>query len=254
MVSENDDFRPAAHVRAACTPDGAVLLDLRTGRYLALNTVGSAVWAELDAGGSLHDLPARLAERFEAPPEKVADDVRRFVAQLAASGLVEPGRGGASVPATRRAPGPVAGDADPAAPAAPLARAPRDTPRASAAWLVPGYLGLIAVDVALKLFGFGRVHAWLRRLPQDAGAGDVRRARELACGVDRAASFYARRAWCLQRSLATLILMRLRRWPAQLVIGVQRLPFAAHAWVELGGEVVNDDARVRTLYAVIERC
>lgn len=251
MVSEIDDFRPAAHARSVSTPDGAVLLDLRTGRYLALNTVGSAVWAELNAGGCLHDLPVRLAERFEAPHDKVAHDVRRFVAQLAASGLVEPGRG-AGIPTTR--PAPAACGADPPTPPAPMARAPRDTPCASAAWLVPGYLGLIAVDVALKLFGFGRVHAWLRCLPQGARAGDVRRARALAHGVDRAASLYARRAWCLQRSLATLILMRLRRWPAQLVIGVQRLPFAAHAWVELGGEVVNDDARVRALYAVIERC
>jgi hypothetical protein len=72
--------------------------------------------------------------------------------------------------------------------------------------------------------------------------------------VDTAAAFYFKRAWCLQRSAAQACLLRTRGLPARLVIGVHRVPFLAHAWVELDGRVVNDDPRVRRFYEAIENC
>jgi len=52
--------------------------------------------------------------------------------------------------------------------------------------------------------------------------------------------YYRRRLDCLPRSLAIYVLLRRQGVPATLRIGVKRFPFAAHAWVECLGEVLDD--------------
>jgi hypothetical protein len=64
----------------------------------------------------------------------------------------------------------------------------------------------------------------------------------------------AAREGCVPRSLATILLCRLRgRWPTWCV-GARRLPpFAAHAWVEADGIMVGEDYPpdyFRTLFTV----
>src|SRR3546814_7368922 len=46
---------------------------------------------------------------------------------------------------------------------------------------------------------------------------------------------------CLVQSLATCALLRRQGVPCRFAIGVRSRPFAAHAWVELDAQVVNDD-------------
>jgi hypothetical protein len=121
---------------------------------------------------------------------------------------------------------------------------------AAAAWC-----GLLAVDLLLKIAGFDRflqLIAWwptLRTNGQNAEA-----CRRITAAVDRAATCYFKRAWCLQRSATNVCLLRLRGIEAELVIGARKLPFGAHAWVEVGGSVVNNHPIVRERYAVLERC
>lgn len=121
---------------------------------------------------------------------------------------------------------------------------------AAAAWC-----GLLAVDLLLKTAGFERflrvVRWWpiLRARRQDAEV-----CRKVTAAVDRAATCYFKQAWCLQRSAANVCLLRLRGIEAELVIGARKLPFGAHAWVEVGGRVVNNHPIVQEQYAVLERC
>ncbi|GAB2790484.1 hypothetical protein GCM10027091_23290 [Streptomyces daliensis] len=47
--------------------------------------------------------------------------------------------------------------------------------------------------------------------------------------------------WCLQRSIATALLCRLRgTWP-EWCVGVRTEPFTAHAWVQVDGVPVDED-------------
>jgi hypothetical protein len=55
---------------------------------------------------------------------------------------------------------------------------------------------------------------------------------------------------CLPRSLALFRFLRRRGYPSRHFIGVDTDPFAAHAWVELDGDVISD-ADWRASYAVI---
>lgn len=72
--------------------------------------------------------------------------------------------------------------------------------------------------------------------------------------VDFASIWYWKKVLCLQRSAATVSLLRHEGVSAQLVIGARQIPFRAHAWVEVDGRVVNDKPYVREMYAALDKC
>jgi hypothetical protein len=250
----------AEHVRSAGDAEGAVLLDLRSGKYLALNGVGSILWEALATGASRGMAKERLAERFpDVPADRLGRDAEVLLSQLQAKGLLCPRR---SADRTR-APGPSRAPADAAAaPVAAAARSAIPPIDGSDRHASPGlalrfaaaYLGLIVADAVLRILGFARFHALVRRFPTEAARSQPSRARRIVDSVDRASAFYFKRAWCLQRSAVTVALLRLAGFPARLVIGVQRRPFLGHAWVELDGRVVNDRPAVQREFEVLETC
>ncbi len=237
-------WRPAAHVRAALTDDGGVLLDLRAGHYVALNAVGATLWRALAEGGTPAAAARSLARDCGQPLGRVSGDVDAFVERLVAGGLVSADDG-----STRRVP------ACAPPPAAPCVGVTDGEPaRPARAWLLPSWWVVLTVVLSRRLLGFARLHALLHRLPRHGRRRDVAAARALSAAVDRAARFQPGRAECLERSAAALALLRLRGWPAEMVIGVQPRPFVAHAWVELEGHVLNDRDDVRATYLALERC
>lgn len=107
---------------------------------------------------------------------------------------------------------------------------------------------LVATRGALKFAGFRRAIRWALRLARPADAlanrdGAERQARAVAV----AAAFFPGRAICLEQSIALFLVLRWRRIPAVLRIGVQPYPFAAHAWIELDNRPVfeNEDDLVK---------
>jgi prolyl oligopeptidase len=77
---------------------------------------------------------------------------------------------------------------------------------------------------------------------------------ELCRAVDIACLLYWRRVMCLQRSVATAMLLRRYGFRAEVVIGARSIPFRSHAWVELDRRVINDRAYTPGLYQELERC
>jgi hypothetical protein len=75
-----------------------------------------------------------------------------------------------------------------------------------------------------------------------------------SAAVDRACVLYFKPVQCLQRSAATVCLLRQLGAPAHLVVGARHFPFQAHAWVEVEGRVINDKLSVIETYAVLDRC
>lgn len=76
----------------------------------------------------------------------------------------------------------------------------------------------------------------------------------LASSVDLACLFYPKRVLCLQRAAVLCPMLRQRGVKAQFVVGIQQTPFRAHAWVEVGGAVVNDTLPERESFQVLEVC
>ena len=120
--------------------------------------------------------------------------------------------------------------------------------------IVESWLRLIYVDLLLRFRNFNVVYQMVSRLPvRSTPAGSGLPYNELCRAMDLACIFYFKRVLCLQRSAATTGLLRRHGWPAEMVIGVQMLPFRSHAWVEIDGTVVNDKTYVREMYSVFER-
>lgn len=81
--------RMYAHVRSLIDPEGAVLLDLKRGKYHSLNAVGAVIWTGLEQGLPLPELERTLATQFEITPETVAVDVAQFLRELKSKRLLD---------------------------------------------------------------------------------------------------------------------------------------------------------------------
>jgi hypothetical protein len=123
---------------------------------------------------------------------------------------------------------------------------------------------LPSMALTLRLLGLRRSQAvWTRlafnpRPPADlSDAATVEgEARATARMVKAAASHGPYRATCLRQSLALWWLLRLQGIDGLLHIGVRKADNAtmeAHAWVELGGQPLNDREDVRLRYAPFAR-
>lgn len=115
------------------------------------------------------------------------------------------------------------------------------------------YSELLILEYPLWCRDFSGIYNRVRRTALETRRKD-KTATEICRAVDLAAVFYFRKVLCLQRSAATVCLLKRYGFSAQLVIGVQQLPFAAHAWVELYGAVINDKSYISDIYSVLERC
>jgi hypothetical protein len=125
--------------------------------------------------------------------------------------------------------------------------------RGPSKWLVlRAWLMLVYVEVTMHVGSLNTVHRLARK--QTVHPKTNQRADSLCRAVDLACVFYFKRVLCLQRSAATVLMLRRNGLDAAMVIGVQMLPFQSHAWVEIQGRVVNDKPYVRDIYRVLELC
>lgn len=126
------------------------------------------------------------------------------------------------------------------------------------AFLLQAALLLVAVAAMLRLRGLAATLRLLRRrlpapVPPDrisrARIDETRRTAEL---VRIAARRVPMNTTCLRQSVLLWWLLRRRRLPAVLRLGVARAEgFQAHAWIEIGGIVINDTERVAQRFAVL---
>ena|SRR5215469_16437066 len=113
--------------------------------------------------------------------------------------------------------------------------------------------GLFAYDLVLSTGKFKMIHrlvaGWKtkRRVPGHEFMDQIAHAINLAC------IWYPKQVPCLQRSSVTTCLMRSYGIAAQMVLGAQKTPFLAHAWVEVDGKAVNERSSPQERYKVWER-
>jgi hypothetical protein len=112
---------------------------------------------------------------------------------------------------------------------------------------------LLRYDLTEAILGFQGVH----RSPQSRAPRRQVSRPELEAtvceAVRRAVPFYWKRVRCLQRSVVTARVLRAYGAQADVVVGYRRAPFLAHAWVEVGGRIVNDSPAFQRRLQVLER-
>ncbi len=68
-----------------------VLLDLVSGTYFGLDPVGTRVWSKLsEDGASLAELADLIEAEFDAPRDRIEQDLRDLLAELSEKALVVP--------------------------------------------------------------------------------------------------------------------------------------------------------------------
>ena len=101
---------------------------------------------------------------------------------------------------------------------------------------------------------FGRLYDRVKQCPVNGKQSGRSQEAEILRTMNLACVFYFKQITCLQRAAATTCLLRKAGIRAELVIGVQTLPYSAHAWVEVDGLVVNDRSYTAQTYNAIARC
>jgi hypothetical protein len=116
-------------------------------------------------------------------------------------------------------------------------------------------LMLTLADVLLKFGGFSTLHATVKRWKlKQTNSHDSQTIAKGCAVVEQACVWHPKQKLCLQRSAVVTCLLRSLGIPAEMVIGVHKMPFYGHSWVEVEGRVVNDHKNVQTFFHVLSRC
>lgn len=237
------------HLYVTRLKETALVFDPRNNRFLKLNASAIEMWTQLSSGKSVEDAAQSFSAQHGRDIEGVRRDLQEFVQRISALGLSTQ----CTLVYEGSAPGERAASQPPQA--FPwYAKETTDTDTEPGALTIFAALCCLALfDAALTLCSFNAVCSaisrwpvWTRRIPDR-----FRLIGDICAAVNSACIWYPRKALCLQRSAVTTWLLRNRGIEARLVIGARSMPFAAHAWVEAEGIVVNDFPTVRRFYRML---
>lgn len=110
--------------------------------------------------------------------------------------------------------------------------------------------------LGLRFFGLQRFQAWLDRSPvADRQPLNLDEVVAIGAAVNIAASHAPGPVTCLTRSLLLRGFLRRLGTDSELSVGVQIAggEFAAHAWVEMAGQPINDAPDIATRYAAFDK-
>jgi hypothetical protein len=112
---------------------------------------------------------------------------------------------------------------------------------------------LLVYDILSALCRFQTIYSTMRswKVNRKTDAPDV--IDRVCTAVNYACVWYPKQALCLQRAFVTTYLLRRNGVAANMVLGAQKLPFKAHAWVEVDGLAVNERSNVQRTFAVWDR-
>lgn len=213
-------LHPTSDVRCREVDGLIVMLDLRTGVYVVLDRVATAMWHALTTVADTAMQLAELERRFEAPADRLEADLAAFARDCCDRGFL------GTAPSVEEGPASVGR-------------------HRSGALVLRAWLALFATTRALARRDFPDTYRRYARLPRPAAGaeGPEERVARALRAFSRAENFFLIRSAprdCLPRSLALYRFLLSVGVPAEHCIGVRRFPFEAHAWVECRGRVVHD--------------
>ncbi|HKX32253.1 MAG TPA: lasso peptide biosynthesis B2 protein [Blastocatellia bacterium] len=251
MITATSRFGISPDACFAIDKDGTTILSIEQGKLYSLIGVGSLVWSMLvaePAGLPLSVIVDQLQMVFnDTSRRQLEQDVEKFLTQLGQTGVirVDDRHAGRLINAHGRRIGLMGLFLTRLAVGA-LLKAGLDT--------LAALLLLVVLDLVLRLGRFRGLHRTVRQWPRVEGpAPGAETTAQICAAVDRACTWYLKPALCLQRSAVGTCLLRSRGIAAEMAIGCHKMPFHGHAWVEVGGEVVNDHRQVRLFYSTLQK-
>ncbi|MGF7047627.1 hypothetical protein J2T13_002132 [Paenibacillus sp. DS2015] len=123
------------------------------------------------------------------------------------------------------------------------------------------YSSLFRIDLGLQVVGFEKLFKrHVKRYPLESP--NVQKVKEihqieeeinnLLMTIDYVCTVYPRTAQCMHRSfLGYQYLRKKYHLPVELVVGVRKMPFRAHAWLMLNGHNINEDSQYTDQFQII---
>jgi transglutaminase superfamily protein len=112
---------------------------------------------------------------------------------------------------------------------------------------------LVRYDATARVLGFRGIHAVFPPQPSEGRSGSPELVATVCDALTSIVPFYWKRVLCLQRSVVTARVLRAYGTSAEVVIGYRLAPFQGHAWVEVGGRIVNDSPVFQARMTALER-
>jgi hypothetical protein len=75
-------------VMARTVGDETVILDLASGTYFGLDSVGARIWELMCEGKTLAEICNRMLDEYEVSREELERDILRLAGELATQGLI----------------------------------------------------------------------------------------------------------------------------------------------------------------------
>lgn len=231
------------------TEQGCIVLNLERGSVLSLNQIAGFLFSKLAQAryGLRRDEFVEIVTRefAEVEPMRIRKGVDDLLVRLEQTGTIQAEQNVARRDVRAQI-------------ASRLSRGIRQLVRPllyAKAYTIAALVLLFTAEVLRKLGGFRAIHDcvahWdvaIQSQPEDNVLADA------CAAVNRACTWHPKRSLCLQRASVLVCLLRSLGFPAQMVIGVHKMPFYGHAWAEVGGKVVNDHANAQKFFHVLNRC
>jgi hypothetical protein len=217
----------ATNIRSTGNVDGGILMDVEQDAMIGLNTTASFICTGLRRGLSTTEIAQELADITGESFSIIEADVTEFIASMQSDNFL-------AQPSSRRIS---------------MRRLVW-----SAFWMLLKYdIVLIGSRIVGKK-PFALNHKRVRQWPLYPSAPNSPDLATVCEAIRIARSWYLRQVLCLQDSLVTTCMLRNHGIPAEMVIATVTLPFNPHAWVEVGGKVVNDTDEHIAKFMVLDRC
>lgn len=259
--------------RAQRHKDGSVLLSIAGDRICKLNGVGALTWMILEenpAGLRIADVVQQLCEQFKAinaegvlrydvSRKQLHNDTAQFLKKTCEMKLLRTDTDRRGQQFYLICEGVSGTTSSPFYQETPDSRwAPTQSEqgeaRISKRETFTALVALLGFDLLLQVRGFQSLIERVRRWPTSRPATTDRElCKRVRAMVDRAQTYYPKKAMCLQHSAVVTCLLRRRGVPAEMVLAAQEFPPKGHAWVEVEGQVVNDSPVVKRNHRVLKR-
>jgi transglutaminase superfamily protein/coenzyme PQQ synthesis protein D (PqqD) len=234
-------------VRTVETEDGAVLLDIRQRLCLSLNPEAARIWDLLKLNYSLEQITACLRTELSLPAQQVHEEIVEFVNEVTRLGLLDNGERDSRTSCRqwiirlihRRA-----------------RAAGRQSNRHGIGplWLFGKAVTMLQVFDLLRLRrNIVELYEFVQNWPVSHGPAVPDAIDRVCKAVSYACVFYPKWVRCLQRSATTTCLLRSLGVNAAMVIGAQKVPFDQHAWTEVDGRVIDEQADIPSTFLVLDR-
>jgi predicted transcriptional regulator len=237
MESENT-YQLSTEVCFSAGVDGVAILNVRTGKLYSLIGSASELWRFIAKEKSV--TVEELIVQTSKTKVITQQSIETFLRDLLASGLITQTRTQSHPIHTFRVRVCLL-----------LADVSRRLFGNSVLGRSPGLVAFFLITlfyIVSRLGGFQSRALIVKQWPTSKRQTGAEEVPHLCVALATACSWYPKESLCLQRASALSCLLRQHGISAVMRIGIRKQPFYAHAWVEVGGEVVGDHVGVQKYF------